>query len=231
MIEGLRLRRVRVFSLDPRATAGRPTRSPRTRSARARDRAALPYPSRRGRRRVLRAEARHHRARRHRPQWQLGTVQVDFVLPDASASIPRQRRRRSRPVMIHRALGRFAGALLRRADRALRAALSGLARADPGGRRADLRAPGSTTRNGRASACASAGFRIELDESNEKLGYKIRHWKTQKVPYILVVGKAEAEAEGTVSPTSVASTSGARRFPSTLSPPNCASASPSAASS
>ena len=25
-----------------------------------------------------------------------------------------------------------------------------------------------------------AGFRAELDESNEKLGYKIRHWKTQK---------------------------------------------------
>jgi threonyl-tRNA synthetase len=42
------------------------------------------------------------------------------------------------------------------------------------------------------------GFRVELDESNEKLGYKIRHWKTQKVPYILVVGKVEA-AEGTVN--------------------------------
>ena len=33
------------------------------------------------------------------------------------------------------------------------------------------------------------GFRIDADDSNEKLGYKIRHWKTQKVPYILVVGK------------------------------------------
>ncbi|HET6896510.1 MAG TPA: His/Gly/Thr/Pro-type tRNA ligase C-terminal domain-containing protein, partial [Candidatus Baltobacteraceae bacterium] len=42
------------------------------------------------------------------------------------------------------------------------------------------------------------GFRVELDESNEKLGYKIRHWKTQKVPYILVVGKQEA-ADGTVN--------------------------------
>jgi threonyl-tRNA synthetase len=42
------------------------------------------------------------------------------------------------------------------------------------------------------------GFRIELDESNEKLGYKIRHWKTQKVPYILVVGRTEA-ADGTVA--------------------------------
>jgi len=42
------------------------------------------------------------------------------------------------------------------------------------------------------------GFRIDVDPSNEKLGYKIRHWKTQKVPYILVVGKAEA-ADGLVS--------------------------------
>jgi threonyl-tRNA synthetase len=46
---------------------------------------------------------------------------------------------------------------------------------------------------------AGEGFRIELDESSERLNYKIRHWKTQKVPYILVVGKNEA-AEGTVSP-------------------------------
>ena len=44
----------------------------------------------------------------------------------------------------------------------------------------------------------AAGFRVELDESNEKLGYKIRHWKTQKVPYILVAGKQEV-ADGTVN--------------------------------
>ncbi len=42
------------------------------------------------------------------------------------------------------------------------------------------------------------GLRVEADSSNEKLGYKIRHWKTQKVPYVLVVGKAEL-AEGTVN--------------------------------
>jgi threonyl-tRNA synthetase len=43
-----------------------------------------------------------------------------------------------------------------------------------------------------------AGFRAELDEGNEKLGYKIRHWKTQKVPYILVTGKQEV-SDGTVN--------------------------------
>jgi len=42
-----------------------------------------------------------------------------------------------------------------------------------------------------ATRCAARGFRADADSSNEKLGYKIRHWKTQKVPYILVVGKSE----------------------------------------
>ncbi|MBV9232395.1 MAG: threonine--tRNA ligase, partial [Candidatus Eremiobacteraeota bacterium] len=49
-----------------------------------------------------------------------------------------------------------------------------------------------------AARLCGAGFRVETDESNEKLGYKIRHWKTQKVPYILVVGKQEV-ADGTVN--------------------------------
>ncbi len=49
-----------------------------------------------------------------------------------------------------------------------------------------------------AAKLRAAGFRIDVDESNEKLGYKIRHWKTQKVPFILVVGKTEA-ADGTVN--------------------------------
>jgi len=47
-------------------------------------------------------------------------------------------------------------------------------------------------------ALRGRGFRVDADESNEKLGYKIRHWKTQKLPYILVVGKSEL-AERTVN--------------------------------
>jgi threonyl-tRNA synthetase len=42
------------------------------------------------------------------------------------------------------------------------------------------------------------GIRVELDERNEKIGYKIRDWETQKVPYMLIVGEKEKEA-GTVS--------------------------------
>ena len=42
-----------------------------------------------------------------------------------------------------------------------------------------------------------AGFRVELDDSNEKIGYKIRRAQLEKVPYMLVIGKKEEE-NGTV---------------------------------
>jgi threonyl-tRNA synthetase len=44
----------------------------------------------------------------------------------------------------------------------------------------------------------TAGLRVDLDERQEKIGYKIREAQLQKVPYMLVVGDREA-AEGTVS--------------------------------
>jgi threonyl-tRNA synthetase len=44
----------------------------------------------------------------------------------------------------------------------------------------------------------AAGFRVELDDRGEKLGYRIREAQMQKTPYMLVVGAREAEA-GTVS--------------------------------
>jgi threonyl-tRNA synthetase len=44
----------------------------------------------------------------------------------------------------------------------------------------------------------AAGLRVELDERQEKIGYKIREAQLQKVPYMLVTGDREA-AEGTVS--------------------------------
>jgi len=46
---------------------------------------------------------------------------------------------------------------------------------------------------------ADAGLRAELDDRNEKLGYKVRQAQLEKVPYMLVVGDKEA-ADGTVAP-------------------------------
>jgi threonyl-tRNA synthetase len=45
---------------------------------------------------------------------------------------------------------------------------------------------------------AGAGLRVELDERQEKIGYKIREAQLQKIPYMLVTGDREA-ADGSVS--------------------------------
>ena len=131
-------------------------------------------------------------------KWQLGTVQVDFVLPkrfdlkyrgsDGSDHTP---------VMIHRALAgsmeRFFGILIEHYGGAFPAWLAPVQAVIAPISEHQLEYARET-----AALLRGRGFRIEVDESNEKLGYKIRHWKTQKVPYILVVGKQEA-ADGTVA--------------------------------
>ncbi|MGC1379582.1 MAG: threonine--tRNA ligase [Candidatus Baltobacteraceae bacterium] len=130
--------------------------------------------------------------------WQLGTVQVDFVLPARFELRYRGADGQDhRPVMIHRALAgsleRFFGILIEHYGGAFPAWL------------APVQAVVTPISEHQLSygrevvaRLREAGFRAELDESNEKLGYKIRHWKTQKVPYILVCGNQEV-ADGTVN--------------------------------
>jgi threonyl-tRNA synthetase len=130
--------------------------------------------------------------------WQLGTVQVDFVLPARFDLKYRAADGQDhRPVMIHRALAgsleRFFGILVEHYGGAFPAWLAPVQA---------VVTPISEHETGYGREVVNrlekAGFRAELDESNEKLGYKIRHWKTQKVPYILVAGKREVE-DGTVN--------------------------------
>jgi threonyl-tRNA synthetase len=45
-----------------------------------------------------------------------------------------------------------------------------------------------------------AGIRVEVDSRNEKIGFKLREARTEKIPYLLVLGDKEAEA-GTVAVT------------------------------
>jgi threonyl-tRNA synthetase len=131
-------------------------------------------------------------------KWQLGTVQVDFILPERFELKYRGADGADhRPVMIHRALAgsmeRFFGVLIEHFAGNFPAWIAPIQA---------VVAPISEHQLEYARTVAvqlrGKGFRIELDESNEKLGYKIRHWKTQKVPYILVVGRTEA-ADGTVA--------------------------------
>ena len=125
-------------------------------------------------------------------KWQLGTVQVDFVLPERfDLKYRGSDGKDHRPVMIHRALAgsmeRFFGVLIEHFGGAFPAWLAPVQA---------VVVPVSEHQLDYAYAVRDAlrplGLRIEVDSANEKLGYKIRHWKTQKVPYILVVGKTEA---------------------------------------
>ena len=131
-------------------------------------------------------------------KWQLGTVQVDFVLPERFELKYRGADGTDhRPVMIHRALAgsmeRFMGVVIEHFGGNFPAWLAPVQAVVVPISEHQLDYAYSVRDGLRA-----AGFRVDGDPSNEKLGYKIRHWKTQKVPYILVVGKTEA-ADGTVS--------------------------------
>ena len=131
-------------------------------------------------------------------KWQLGTVQVDFVLPERFDLTYRGSDGADhRPVMIHRALAgsleRFFGVLIEHFAGAFPAWIAPVQA---------VVCPISEHQLDYAYAVRDRlrerGFRVDADSSNEKLGYKIRHWKTQKVPYILVAGKTEV-ADGTVN--------------------------------
>ena len=126
-------------------------------------------------------------------RWQLGTVQVDFVLPERFGLKYRGPDGADhRPVMIHRALAgsmeRFFGVLIEHFAGNFPVWLAPTQA---------VVVPISEQQLDVAYAVRDRlrrrGFRVDADASNEKLGYKIRHWKTQKLPYILVIGKREAE--------------------------------------
>ncbi len=131
--------------------------------------------------------------------WQLGTVQVDFLLPQRFDLKYRGSDGEDHaPVMIHRALSgsleRFFGVLIEHFGGAFPAWLAPVQA---------VVAPISEHQLDYARAVVTRlrdeGFRTDLDDSNEKIGYKIRYWKLRKVPYILVVGNKEV-ADGTVNP-------------------------------
>ncbi|HTX18165.1 MAG TPA: threonine--tRNA ligase [Bacteroidota bacterium] len=130
--------------------------------------------------------------------WQLGTVQVDYVMPERfeleyTASDGQKRR----PVIIHRApfgsIERFIGILIEHFAGDFPLWLTPV-------QAAVLPITDAQAEYGRnvAERLKAAGIRVEFDDRNEKIGYKIRDWELKKVPYMLVVGDKEAAA-GTVS--------------------------------
>lgn len=130
--------------------------------------------------------------------WQVGTIQTDTVLPERlDASYVGEDGNRHRPVMLHRAIlgsyERFIGILIEHFAgwfptwlapcQAVVATIVSDADDYAGQVAAQLRA---------------AGIRVETDLRNEKINLKVREHSLQKAPYMLVVGRREAE-EGTVA--------------------------------
>ena len=125
--------------------------------------------------------------------WQCGTLQVDFVLPERlDAEYVAEDGSRKRPVMLHRAvLGsfeRFIGILIENHAGAFPFWLAPLQ---------VVVAPIVSDADDYATEVCErlkrAGVRAETDLRNEKINYKIREHATHKIPVIAVVGRKEAE--------------------------------------
>lgn len=131
-------------------------------------------------------------------EWQMGTIQLDFQLPQRfELYYIDEDGERKTPIMIHRAIfgsfDRFIGIITEHFAGAFPMWLSPV----------QIKIlPISTEKhaeyaNKLAEKLDELGFRVEVDDRNEKIGYKIREAQVQKVPYMLVIGDKEIE-EGTV---------------------------------
>ena len=126
--------------------------------------------------------------------WQCGTIQLDFSLPERlGASYVAEDNSRKVPVMLHRAilgsLERFIGMLIEHHAGAMPLWL------------APVHAVVLNITDSQADYAASvaaemraAGLRIETDLRNEKITYKIREHSLQKLPYQIIVGDKEVQA-------------------------------------
>ncbi|MCX7378436.1 MAG: threonine--tRNA ligase [Alphaproteobacteria bacterium] len=125
--------------------------------------------------------------------WQCGTLQVDFVLPERlDAEYVGEDGARHRPVMLHRAIlgsfERFLGILIEQFAGRFPLWLSPVQVAvativsDADGYAAEV-----------AALLRAKGLEVKLDTSNQKINAKIREHSVQHVPVIAVVGRKEAE--------------------------------------
>ena len=130
--------------------------------------------------------------------WQCGTIQLDFQMPERfDLTYIGADGEKHRPVMIHRvifgSIERFIGILIEHYAGAFPVWLAPVqARILP------ISEKHMDYARKIKHCLEEAGIRAELDERNEKIGYKIREAQMQKLPYMLIVGDKEA-GENTVS--------------------------------
>lgn len=127
--------------------------------------------------------------------WQMGTCQLDFVLPESlDANYIGEDGEKHRPVMIHRAVfgtfERFIGVLLESTAGRLPYWLAPVQCVV-----ASITDTAAEYAEKVTSTLKSHGIRAETDTRNEKINYKIREHSVQKVPFIFVVGGREADNE------------------------------------
>ena len=125
--------------------------------------------------------------------WQLGTMQVDFMMPERlGAEYVDEHSSRQHPVMLHRAIvgsmERFIGILIEHHAGAMPLWLAPVQAVVMNITDAQAEYVREMTQ-----ALVNEGFRVEMDLRNEKIGYKIREHSLQKVPYQLVAGGREME--------------------------------------
>ncbi|MGE0743705.1 MAG: threonine--tRNA ligase [Rhodospirillales bacterium] len=125
--------------------------------------------------------------------WQCGTLQVDFVLPERlDASYIGEDGAKHRPVMLHRAIlgsfERFIGILIENYAGRMPLWLAPVQAVV-----ATITSDGDAYAREVRDALDAAGLRAEVDLRNEKISYKVREHSHAKVPAILAVGKREVE--------------------------------------
>ncbi|MGH8427407.1 MAG: threonine--tRNA ligase [Gammaproteobacteria bacterium] len=128
--------------------------------------------------------------------WQVGTMQVDFMMPERlGAEYVDEHSERRHPVMLHRAIvgsmERFIGILIEHYAGRLPPWLAPV--------QAVVLAIGEAQADYArevTSRFAEKGFRVEVDLRNETISYKIREHTLKRVPYLLVVGERERAVEG-----------------------------------
>ncbi|MGM8931028.1 threonine--tRNA ligase [Salinicola halophyticus] len=127
-------------------------------------------------------------------EWQVGTMQVDFMMPSRlGAQYVAEDGSRQVPVMLHRAIvgsmERFIGILIEHYAGALPLWLSPVQAVV-----LNITDAQRDYAENLAKRLREAGFRVESDLRNEKIGFKIREHTLQKIPYLLVVGDKEVES-------------------------------------
>ena len=125
--------------------------------------------------------------------WQVGTMQTDTVLPERlDASYVAEDGARHRPIMLHRAIlgsyERFIGILIEHYAGKFPLWLAPVQAVV-----ATIVSDADDYAGEVKAALAAAGIRVESDVRNEKINYKVREHSLAKVPYLLVVGRREAD--------------------------------------